>query len=108
MKFLYLIQASDKSLFKIGISKYPKKRLKQLQTASAYELKIVFLFETKHASKLEKTLHRIYSINKKIDEDNQAIGEWFFFTEKEFNGFEEKCMSAIKTFDLLESLNNKF
>jgi hypothetical protein len=54
---IYLI--TDSQYTKIGISKHPEKRLKQLQTAHPQPLTIIFEKETKNARKLEKFLHKI-------------------------------------------------
>lgn len=108
MKQLYVIRAESTNLFKIGISENPSKRIRELQTGSAYNLSILFTIETKHASKLEKTLHRVYSNNKKIDEDNLAFGEWFHLDEKKILGLEKKCQDILEGFTILESFNNTF
>jgi len=41
MKRVYLIQSLENSYYKIGVSKDPKKRIKQLQTGNSSELKLV-------------------------------------------------------------------
>jgi hypothetical protein len=41
MKEAYLIQSLEDSYYKIGVSKHPKKRLKQLRTGNSSELKLV-------------------------------------------------------------------
>ena len=61
MQELYIIRCGDSDLFKIGISKYPEKRLKQLQTGNPHILKILFTFKVSEkyknieAQKIEHT-----------------------------------------------------
>ena len=56
MDHLYIIQSDISGAMKIGRSKNPKKRLKQLQTGSPYKLKL--LVEVPGKGLLEKSLHR--------------------------------------------------
>ena len=41
MKHIYLIQSQEDGYYKIGVSKHPKKRVKQLQTGNSSELKLL-------------------------------------------------------------------
>jgi hypothetical protein len=43
--WLYFIQSSETGMIKIGRSKHPQKRLKQLQTGSTYKLRLIASFE---------------------------------------------------------------
>ena len=79
--YTYLIRANN--LFKIGQSKCPTKRLKQLQTACASKMKLVG-FGTEIT---EKQLHLLYK-NKKVS------GEWFKLSQKDVQ-------------KILQLLNNK-
>ena len=64
MQELYIIRCGKTQLFKIGISKDPKKRCKQLQTGNPHILKILFTFKLNEkycnieASQLESTIHK--------------------------------------------------
>ena len=67
---LYLIQDSTSKLIKIGISSNPEKRLKQLQTGSGSQLKLLRTFVTDNDRHWEKRLHKmLWQTRKK--------GEWF-------------------------------
>lgn len=70
---LYIIQSDITGDFKIGKSKHPKKRLKQLQTGNACELRLVLVL--KDQGHREKRIHRY------IEEGNRKKrkGEWFEF-----------------------------
>ena len=59
-KSVYLIMATESGRYKIGVSKNPTKRIKQLQTGSNEELRLVESFETKFPHKIEKALHNKY------------------------------------------------
>ncbi len=100
--FVYLINAEGTDLYKIGVSKNPRKRILALQTGSSRKLRLVNEFRTDYFSLLEKTLHRVYSPFKK-DMDDDVIGEWFYFEEGQANEFLSQCSSIIENFKILES-----
>lgn len=69
---LYIIQSSNNGCFKIGRSKHPRKRLKQLQTGSPFQLKLVLVIENE--GRQEKSLHKRFPKN-----EIKCKGEWFDF-----------------------------
>lgn len=70
-QMLYIIREKETNSFKIGVSKNPKSRLKELQTANPNTLFISLLFDTqKNAVILEKFLHKHFRKKRKK-------GEWF-------------------------------
>lgn len=69
---LYIIQSSNNGCFKIGRSKHPEKRLKQLQTGSPFKLKIILVLENE--GRQEKSLHMRFPKS-----DITCEGEWFDF-----------------------------
>jgi len=72
MDNLYIIQSDKSGAIKIGRSKNPQKRLKQLQTGSPFKLRILLILEGKGS--IEKQLHH------RLDEYKQDCkGEWFDF-----------------------------
>jgi hypothetical protein len=72
MDSLYIIQSDKSGAIKIGRSKNPQQRLKQLQTGSPFRLKILLILEGKGS--IEKQLHR------RLNEYKQDCkGEWFDF-----------------------------
>jgi predicted GIY-YIG superfamily endonuclease len=62
-KFVYLIK-SDNGEYKIGVSKNPNKRLKQLNCGNPFNSEIIHQFETEIPHKVETALHNFYSMNK--------------------------------------------
>lgn len=79
MSYLYVIASvSDTNVVKLGLSKHPEKRLKQLQTASPYELKVFHQEEvsSERVNIAEKALHSLLR-HKKLK------GEWFDLSVEE-------------------------
>jgi hypothetical protein len=72
--YVYFIRSAGKpTRVKIGKSRDPKARLKELQTGSPYPLDILGTIKCRdqsHADRLEKELHRYFATYRKN-------GEWF-------------------------------
>lgn len=79
--YMYIITDQSNHI-KVGISKNPNKRLKQLQTGQPTTLKILFTekFECArdHLLKIEALIHK--EINRKY---KHMSGEWFEATEEQ-------------------------
>jgi len=101
MKYIYLIQSQEDGYYKIGVSKHPKKRVKQLQTGNSSELKLVESFHTEHAHKIERALQRRYSYLKKE-------GEWFDLSIKEDCSFLSDCKQIEESINILKKNHNVF
>lgn len=69
---LYIIQA-DNDLYKIGISKDPSKRLKQLQTGNGQKLRLYKTYQVINERVLEKKIHAMLWENKSL----LGKSEWF-------------------------------
>lgn len=91
MKFIYVI--SNSRSYKIGASKHPKKRLKELQTASDEKLELIYTFKSKFGIKLEKAIQRFLRSYIKN-------GEWF---EIDIEKIKEICEKTHNNLLLLES-----
>lgn len=74
MGYVYLLQSYDEyheRIFKIGFTRSnPEKRIKQLQTGNSEKIELLFSYESEYFTKIEKTLHNLFSIYNKS-------GEWF-------------------------------
>jgi predicted GIY-YIG superfamily endonuclease len=72
--FIYVI-GCDYGPYKIGLSKHPEKRLKQLQTGFPYKLHVHYTHEVdeKQVRNVEKAIHKIMNYNR-------THGEWFNLT----------------------------
>jgi hypothetical protein len=101
MKFVYLIQSLENSYYKIGISKHPKKRIKELQTGNSSELKLVEVYQSEFANQIEKTLQRRYSHLRKE-------GEWFDMGISNEVSFIEECRKIEETLSFLKKNDNVF
>lgn len=76
---IYLISDGDK--YKIGISKNPYKRLKQLQTGHPKTLKLIKIFHFKSHDKLTERImeKRIHYLLRQFR--TRYNGEWFYFRD---------------------------
>lgn len=98
-EFIYLIENCDDEeaypRYKIGYSKHPEFRIKELQTGNPKKLVIVHKFETKHGMGVETYLHNFYDYKR-------GLGEWFNLDSSEVKNFMNVCeriesgLSAIK------------
>lgn len=101
MNKIYLIKSLNEGVYKIGVSKNPNKRLNDLQTGNPSPIKILYLYESKNAYKIEKVLHNRYShFNTHL--------EWFELSIKEEVTFLETCGSIEQSLDALKKLGNPF
>jgi len=101
MKYIYLIQSQEDGYYKIGVSKHPKKRIKQLQTGNSSELKLVESYQSEYAHKVEKALQRRYAHMKKE-------GEWFDLSIKEDVSFLTDCKQIEESIVILKENGNVF
>ena len=99
--YIYLIEAKGTGKYKIGISKNPKERLEQLQTANGEKLEIICTFATRYKYLLEKTLHSHFK-------SKQTLGEWFGLTDKEVENFALTCGKFELNFQILKESNSYF
>ena len=83
MRYIYLIQSLENSHYKIGISKNPKRRIKELQTGNSSELRLVETYQSVYAVNIERALQRRYSYLHKEGEwfDMSIINEVTFLSE---------------------------
>jgi hypothetical protein len=76
---VYLI--TDGDYFKIGFTKKdPIKRVKELQTGSPNELKLIQHYASKNYRKIESWFHRVHK-SKRLE------GEWFALSPEDVNNF---------------------
>lgn len=101
MKYIYLIQSLDNGYYKIGVSKNPLKRLKQLKTGNSSELKLIYTYPSKYAHKIEKTIHNLFLYSKKE-------GEWFDICISEVTTFNDKCKKIEENINILKRNGNVF
>jgi len=68
--YLYVIKEDNTPNYKIGISKNPELRLKQLQTGNSSKLSLIYTVKAENRYKDETELHKIFEAYK-------IQGEWF-------------------------------
>ncbi len=101
MKYIYLIQSLENSYYKIGLSKYPKKRIDQLQTGNPSKLRLVEIYQSEYANKIEKALQRRYSHLRKE-------GEWFDMSISNEASFVRECQQIENSIMCLKKNGNVF
>jgi hypothetical protein len=85
--------------YKIGITKKdPKERVKQLQTGNAFDIELVYQFETEIGNLTETTLHRTFSQNHKR-------GEWFELEYEQVENFLSVCEGIENNLILMRDHN---
>lgn len=91
---VYLIQQQNSNLYKIGVSRNPKKRIDTLQTSNPETLILIKQFKTKHSFRLENYLHKRYT-------DKNVQLEWFELDKVDLENFEIFCNQGESNFDIL-------
>jgi predicted GIY-YIG superfamily endonuclease len=101
MGIIYLLR-DDNNKYKIGITtRKSTKRVKELQTGNAEEIRVVNEFKSKWFRKIEGSLHRRYGTKR-------MKGEWFELEQKDTQNFISECQSLHDTFQMLEDSGNPF
>ncbi|HEY9768560.1 MAG TPA: GIY-YIG nuclease family protein [Coleofasciculaceae cyanobacterium] len=72
-EYVYFIHSEESNTIKIGRAKNVEKRLKSLQTANPYELKIIKMFKVKGGKAAQELEH---DLHQKFDH-LRLSGEWF-------------------------------
>jgi hypothetical protein len=85
-QYIYLIQKNTESIYKIGISDNPLKRVKQLQTGNSARLHLIKIFPVANARAIEKRLHRLLMFHR-----CSPRGEWFKLTPEYVKLVTEIC-----------------
>lgn len=99
-KHIYLLQ-SDNGVYKIGVSKDPQKRLKQLQTGSSEKLEIIKTYESEFYRQIEKGLHNKFN-------HLRSEGEWFYLHLEDELRFIKECERIENNIKLLKESGNPF
>jgi predicted GIY-YIG superfamily endonuclease len=96
--YVYLIKSTETGYYKIGYSRNPTQRLKQLQTGCPDELQIIETFRSNHARKIEGALHNSYNYACKHN-------EWFELAIEDEVKFKKLCETIENNLILIENLN---
>jgi hypothetical protein len=101
MKYIYLIQSLENGYYKIGVSKHPQKRRNGLQTGNPSPTKLIEVYQTEFADKIERTLQRRYAYCHKE-------GEWFDMSISIEVSFKAECQKIEEIFVHLKTNGNVF
>ncbi len=101
MKYVYLILSLENSYYKIGVSKHPNKRLKENQTGNPSPTKLLEVYQSELAYKIETALKNKYAHLKKE-------GEWFDLSITEEKNFIDDCKYIESNLKFLIENNNPF
>lgn len=101
MKYVYLIQSLENSHYKIGTSRDPQKRVRELQTGNSSQLKLVEMYQSEYATKIERALQRRYSHIHKT-------GEWFDMSIINETIFTSECKKIEEALIFLKKNHNVF
>lgn len=101
MGYVYLLEIipnEGELFYKIGVTKNEvSKRIKQLQTGTPYEIKLVKYYETSNYYYVEKILHRQYQHLK-------VKSEWFDLSLANIANFIEDCKLIDKNFHAINQV----
>jgi hypothetical protein len=100
MRSVYLIRGND-GRYKIGIAKDPKQRIRQLQTGNPDSMKLIEIYQSENAFKIETALHNRFS-------HVRQSGEWFDLSVTEEVKFIEMCRSIDESIQFLKKMENIF
>ena len=93
--YIYLI-SNNLNQYKIGISKNPKRRIKELQTGNDSNLFIVSQYKSeKYYKKIETALHNTYKYCN-------LLNEWFELSIEEAMGFIKECEKIENVISFME------
>lgn len=74
LEYVYAMLAKESGRVKIGISKSPESRLKQVQTSAPERVELISVTPSLFARPIESSLHEIF-------DDERVTGEWFDLDE---------------------------
>ena len=93
---VYLIADENNQVYKIGASRNSAlKRMKQLQTGNANELKVVFKYDCNYPYRLESMLHNWCS-HKKV------LNEWYSLSIDDVLNFEKTCQEVDNIIEVMK------
>ena len=101
MRYVYLIRNQESGTYKLGVSKHPEQRVKELQTGNDDDIVLIESFQSKYPTKVETALHNKYAPNRKR-------GEWFnLYLENELT-FKSDCVKIEENIEYLLKNGNIF
>jgi hypothetical protein len=98
MSYIYLMESvrDYDTVYKIGYSKKPSQRVKNVQTGNDGHVKVLYTFESKHGKKVERAVQSFYKHAHK----NM---EWFALDINDVCQFLPLCEKVEQNLDYLEN-----
>lgn len=93
--YVYIIKVSPDGIYKIGVSKNPEKRIKQLQTGNPEKIELIKTFLSSYPYKMENVFHRRFK-------RNHVQGECYYLSQEDIEHFEESCRICETNFEIME------
>lgn len=93
MNYVYII--TDGEGYKIGFSKSPEKRLKELQTANKNKLQLIHTQEVKFGQQTERALHNFLA-------QYRQEGEWFLLSLDLIEQTKKLCLTIENNLNYLK------
>lgn len=84
MGYVYLIEDFNNNIYKIGVTKDLKKRLRNLQTGNSNQISIKYTYETEYPFRIEQMLHNKFKEYKELN-------EWYNLPKEIVNNFYGYC-----------------
>lgn len=84
MGYVYLIEDVNNNIYKIGVTRDLKKRLRNLQTGNSNQISIKYTYETEYPFRIEQMLHNKFKEYKELN-------EWYNLPKEIVNNFYEYC-----------------
>jgi len=97
---IYILENIEK-FYKIGYSKNPENRVKQLNTGNSTGLKLLYKIETRYDSKIEAYLKNYYK-------HRHIKGEWFDFSKEDIDNIKHIIKIQESVLDCLYKSGNIF
>lgn len=95
MKYIYLLKSYENGYYKIGLSKNPFNRIKQLQTGNPEKIELIASYKSVNYLKVETALHNYFSHSK-------TINEWFNLSLEDELKFIDLCKKFDKNIEILK------
>ena len=95
--YIYLMESKRDydTVYKIGHSKSPNKRINCIQTGNDGDVKVLYTFFSKHGTSIENAMHKFYShFHKNM--------EWFDLDLESVQNFLPMCEKIERNLDFLK------
>lgn len=93
---MYIYLLTNGTYYKIGKSKNPDRRIKELNSGSSEKIELIYKYRSvEYYHTIESALHNFFS-NKRLN------SEWFELSPKDVLSFNDRCKKIEKNFIFLK------